>query len=108
MKLEVGNDEVETNCGHGDKYEKDPVDGGGEHELVHSGHVRGNKLDRWPEMGVRDEVDKPDGDAAPDEDLGDVVPAVHEQGRLEAGGDDDHGVDGVAENEVAVRVTVLP
>ena len=108
MKLEVGNDEVKTNCGHGDKYEKEPVDRGREHQLVHPGHVRRNKLDRRPEMGVGDEVEKPDGDAAPDEELGDVVPAVHEQARLQAGGDDHHGVDGVAENEVSVCVAVLP
>ena len=108
LKLDVGNHEVDTNSGHRDKYEENPVEGGREHELVHPGHVGGHELDRRPEMGVGDEVDEPDSDAAPDEDLGDVVPAVHQQGRLKAGGDDHHGVDCVAEDEVAVGVAVLP
>ena len=108
LELDVGNDEVDADGGDWNKDEENPVDGGGEHQLVHSGHVRGHKLYRRPEVRVGDEVDKPDRYTAPDKQLGDVVPAVHEQGGLEAGGDDHHGVDSVAEHKVAVREPILP
>ena len=108
LELEIGNDEVDTDGGDWDKDEENPVNGGGEHQLVHSGHVRGHKLYCRPEVGIGDEVDKPDRYTAPYKQLGDVVPAVHEQGGLEAGGDDDHGVDGVAEHQVAVGEPILP
>ena len=108
LELEIGNDEVDTDGGDWDKDEENPVNGGGEHQLVHSGHVRGHKLYCRPEVGIGDEVDEPDCYAAPYKQLGDVVPAVHEQGGLEAGGDDDHGVDGVAEHQVAVGEPILP
>ena len=39
LELEVGNDEVDAHGGDRNKDEENPVDGGGEHQLVHAGHI---------------------------------------------------------------------
>merc|ERR1719219_1798955 len=95
----------ESHCRHEDETE--PEDWTGEHHLEHSRHVAGEGND-WPNVTVDRQEEEPEDDAAPDTGVTHPGPGVHLQAGLEAGGDDDQGVDGVAEHQVVVSPPTAP
>ena len=95
----------EGHCRHEDETE--PEDGTGEHHLEHSRHVAGEGNDR-PYVTVDRQEEEPEDDAAPDAGVAHPSPGVHLDSGLETGGDDDQGVDGVAQHQVVVSPAAAP
>ena len=95
----------ERHCGHEDETE--PEDRAGEHHLEHPRHVAGEG-DGRPDVTVDRQEEEPEDDAAPDAGVTHPGPGVHLDAGLEAGGDDDQGVDGVAQHQVVVGPAAAP
>ena len=90
-----------------DEDKTEPEDRAGHHDTEHPRHVAGQGK-CGPHMTVDRQEEEPEDDAPPDAGVTDPGPGVHLDAGLDAGGDDNKGVDGVAQHQVVVVPPAAP